>query len=209
MSKKLFSLLHGEEIHTAPKTKVIAADAFSKIIEGQQVLDFVKQEAAHYKKEVLAECEKIKEQAQQEGFEQGFSKWISKIAEIEGEIKTVRKDVEKMVLPIAIKAAKKIIGRELDSSQTAIVDIITTSLKAVAQHKKITIYVSRKEFETIERQREKIKAVFENLETLSIRPSDEVKEGGCIIETEGGIINAQLDNLWMAIEGAFQKLMQH
>lgn len=208
MSKKLFSLIHGEKIHVAPKQKVIPAEAISTVVEAQQVLEMVKKDADQYRKNVIAECEVIKEQAQKEGFEQGFAQWIDKIAGTENEVTKVRKDSEKMIVPIAIKAAKKIVGRELETSQATIVDIITTSLKAVAQHKKITIYVNRKEFETIEKQREKIKAVFENLEVLSIRPSDDVKEGGCIIETEGGIINAQIDNLWLILENAFQKLVK-
>lgn len=208
MSKKLFSLIHDKKIHIAPNTKVIPADTISSILEAQQVLEMVKNDANHYRKEVMEECEKIKEKAQKEGFENGFSQWLSKIAEIEEEIKRVRKDSEKMIVPIALKAARKIVGRELETSHQTVVDIITTSLKAVAQHKKVTIYVNRKEFETIEKQREKIKSVFENLEVLSIRVGEDVKEGGCIIETEGGIINAQLENQWMILENAFQKLLQ-
>ncbi|MFQ5730266.1 MAG: FliH/SctL family protein, partial [Waddliaceae bacterium] len=82
-----------------------------------------------------------------------------------------------------------------------------TSLKSVAQHKKITIYVNKKDWEIVERERAKIKGVFENLEALSIRPQDDIAPGGCVIETERGIINAQLENQWMILEGAFQKLM--
>jgi type III secretion protein L len=207
VSKKLFSLIHDKKIHIAPKTKIIPADIISSVLEAQKVTEMVKDDAHHYRKEVMEECEKIKEKADKEGFEYGFSQWLSKIAELEEEIKRVRKDSEKMIIPIALKAARKIIGRELETSHTTIVDIITTSLKAVAQHKKVTIYVNRKEFEVIEKQREKIKGVFENLEALSIRPGEEVKEGGCIIETEAGIINAQLENQWMILENAFQKLM--
>lgn len=208
MSKKLFSLIHGNKIHVAPKTKVIPADAIASVLDAQEILKMIKDDADHYKQEVAIECEKIKEQAQRDGFEQGFANWLAKIVELEEEIKRVRKDTEKVIIPIALKAAKKIVGRELETSHATIVDIITTSLKAVAQHKKVTIIVNKREYEIIEKNREKIKAVFEHLEALSIRPSDDVKEGGCVIETEGGIINAQMENQWMILENAFQKLMK-
>lgn len=207
MSKKFFSLIHGENIHIAPDTKVIPSDSISKLIDAQDVLEEVKKDAELFKKEVVSEMEKLKAQAQKEGFEQGYSEWIEKIAELENEIKKVRGDVQKMIVPIALKASQKIIGREIETSEKTVIDIISNSLKSVAQHKKIRIYVNPQEFEIIEKNRDQIKKIFENLETLSIQPKEDVDPGGCVIETEGGIINAQLENQWMILENAFNQLI--
>jgi len=208
VSKKFFSLIHGENVHIAPNTKVISGKEFSTLLDAQEVLREVKKDAEKYKVEIVSECETLKEQAQKEGFELGFTEWAEKIVELEMEIKQVRKDMERVIAPIAVKAAKKIVGREIEASESTILDIITNSLKAVAQHKKVTIYVNRKDLEIVEKKREQIKTVFENLEALSIRPKDDITEGGCIIETEGGIINAQLENQWLILEHAFQKLLR-
>lgn len=207
MSKKFFSLIHGESIHIAPNTKVIPEESISKLIDAQEVLEEVKKDAEQYKKEVVTEIEKLKAQAQKEGFEQGYADWIEKITILEKEIKKVRTDTQAIIVPIALKAAKKIVGREIEASEKTVVDIIANSLKSVSQHKKIRIYVNPKEFDTIEESRDKIKRIFENLEALSILPQDDVDPGGCVIETEGGIINAQLENQWMILENAFQKLI--
>lgn len=207
MSKKFFSLIHGEKIHIAPETKVIPSDSISTLIDAQEVMEQVRKDAELYKKEVVSEIEQLKAQAQKEGYEQGYAEWIEKIAALEDEIKKVRTDTQAVIIPIALKAAKKIVGKEIEASEKTVVDIIANSLKAVSQHKKIRIYVNPKEFEIIEESREKIKRIFENLEALSILPQDDVEPGGCIIETEGGIINAQLENQWMILENAFQKLV--
>ena len=116
--------------------------------------------------------------------------------------------MEKVIIPVALKAAKKIIGRELKASKDAVVDIIANSLKAVAQHKKITILVNPKELETVEKKRDSFKDIFEHLEVLSIRPRNDVEPGGCVIETESGIINAQLENQWVILENAFERLLK-
>lgn len=207
MSKKFFSLIHGEKIHVAPETKVIPSESIAKLIDAQEVMEEVKKDAELYKKEVVSEIEQFKAQAQKEGYEQGYSEWIEKISALEEEIKKVRRDTQAVIVPIALKAAKKIVGREIEASEKTVVDIIANSLKAVAQHKKIRIYVNPKEFDILEENRDKIKHIFENLEALSILPQDDVDPGGCIIETEGGIINAQLENQWMILENAFQKLV--
>lgn len=209
MSKKFFTLIYGDKVHVAPKTKVIAAAAFSKLMDAEQVLKHVKNDAEKYRKEVVAECEKLKEQAQREGYDQGYKQWAEHVAKLEAEIIKVRQDFEKIVIPIALKAAKKIVGREIELSENTIVDIVANSLKAVSQHKKITIYVNKRELDALEANRPRLKQIFESLEALSIRERPDIAQGGCVIETEGGIINAQLENQWRVLESAFEQLMKH
>lgn len=192
----------------APGTKVIPAESIAILKDAQEILDETIAQSEAYKIEVIASCEKLKERAKQEGFEKGYEEWIEKINILEAEIQKVRKDTEAMIFPIALKAAQKILGRELELSKTAAIDIIVASLKSVASHKKIKVYVNRKEFDLIEKNKEQLKAVFENLEVFSLVPQESIEPGGCVIETEGGIINAQLENQWMVLENAFQKLIK-
>ena len=208
MSQKFFTLIHGDAVHLAPKTKIIPAESISTAVEAFDVLEKVKKDAEDYRKEVTAECEKLKEQAQQDGFQEGFQKWAEHIAQLEAEIKKVRGDMEKVLVPVALKAAKKIVGRELEQSETTIVDIVANSLKAVSQHKQITIYVNKKDLDVLEANRNRIKQLFESLESLAIKEKSDVASGGCIIETEAGIINAQLDNQWRVLENAFERLFK-
>lgn len=206
MSKKFFSLIFGDKVHIAPKTKVISADAISKLMDAEEVLEKVKKDAEKYKIDVSSDCEKLKEQAQKEGYEEGYKQWAEHIAHLEAEIKKVREDVSKTVIPIALKAAKKIVGRELELKEDTIVDIVSNSLKSVAQHKKITIYVNKKDLEILEANRPRLKLLFESLEALSLRERSDINPGGCVIETEAGIINAQLENQWRTLENAFELL---
>lgn len=207
-NKKFFTFIHGGHVRIAPKTKVIPATEFSTLQNAEEVLEGIKNDAEIYKKEVVAEIEALKEQAQRDGFAEGFKQWLEKIADLEAEIVKVRQDVEKMVIPVALKAAKKIVSKEIELSENAILDIVSANLKAVAQHKRVTIYVNKKDFEVVETNRPKLKQLFENLEVLSIRERADVTPGGCIIETEGGIINAQLENRWRILESAFGAFMK-
>lgn len=208
MSKKLFSLIHNDSVHSSGALKVIPSSDYSTIASATEILVKVKQDAELYRKEVAAECEKLKEQAQLDGFDEGFKKWIEHVARLEQEIIKVRQDQEKMLVPVAISAAKKIVGKEIELSESVIVDIVSNNLKAVAQHKKITIYVNKKDLSILETNRTKLKQLFENLEVLSLRERADVLPGGCIIETEGGIINAQLANKWRVLEIAFETLLK-
>ena len=208
MSKKFFSLIHGGSVRVAPKKKVIPKDAIADLIDAHEVLLQVDKGAEQYRIDVAKECDLLKEQAQREDFEEGFRHWVEKIAELEEEVLKVRQDLEKMLVPVALKAAKKILGREIELSDETIVDIVSNSLKAVAQHKRITIYVNKRDLEALERHRPRLKQIFESLEALSLRERSDVLPGGSIIETEGGIINAQLDNQWRILETALEAVFK-
>lgn len=208
MSKKIFSLIYGKPNKVTANKRIIPASAIGELLNAEEVLAKVKSDAEQYKLDIALECEKLKESAQAEGFSAGYQSWAEHIAKLEQEIIKVRQDLEKVLIPVALKAAKKIVGREIELSENTIVDIVTNALKSVAQHKKITIYVNKKDLDSLEQSRARIKEVFESLEVLSLRERADIARGGCVIETEGGIINAQLENQWSALERAFTSLMR-
>jgi type III secretion protein L len=205
---KFFSLIHGDKIQKAPKKKIIPSNEFSSLLDSKEILEQVQKDADLYRLEVSKECQVLKDKAQQEGFKEGFNKWMDHVAKLEGEIIQVRQDLEKVLVPVALAAAKKIVGREIELSENTIVDIVTNSLKAVAQHKKITIYVNRKDLDALEKQRMRLKEMFESLEVLSLRERADIPPGGCVIETEGGIINARLENQWRTLEKALEMILK-
>ena len=208
LSKKLFTLIHGDRILIAPKEKIIPAEELSTLQNAREVLEHIKQDAEQYRLQVAKESELLKETAFKEGYEEGFKEWAEHLIQFEQKLKDLHKEMEQAIIPIALKAAKKIVGREIELSEETIVDIVASNLKAVAQHKKVTIYVNKKELEILEKNRPRLREIFENLEAFSIRARDDIASGGCIIETEIGIINAQIEHRWNILEKAFGALLQ-
>lgn len=205
---KFFSLLFGKEVRAAPGKKIIPAKEFSTLQSAEEILETVKKEAEAFKRETVSEAEKMKEQAFKEGFQEGLVSLNKHLLVLDQELKAIRSDVQNKILPLSLKAARKIIGEELRIHPDRIVDIVLSSLKPVTQHKKITIYVNKADLPLIEENRNKIRKIFEHLESLSIQERNDIEPGGCMIETEAGIINAQLENQWRALESAFESFMK-
>lgn len=206
MSKKLFTLIKGGEVHLEPDVKIIPKDKLGSLISSEEVLQTIKEDAKKYRQDVVEEIEELKTKAQKDGYEDGFQKWAEAIALLEHEIKAVRKEYEKILVPVAVKSVEKLLGREIQVNENTILDILKTTLKAVSSHKKITLYVSPKERGVVEKNKEELKKMFETLEVFQILERDDIEPGGTIIETEGGIINAQLPNQMEILERAFKKL---
>lgn len=202
----LFSILDKALVLPPLEGKIVPVAAFGKVVESQKLLEVVKHEAEEYRKSIVQECEEIKAHAEKEGFEAGYTAWAEMVRILEKEVTLVREELQKSVMSVALKAAKKIVASELEIRPDAIVDIVMSTLKTVAQHKRIVVYVSKKDFSTVEKGKNRLKTIFEELETLSLREREDIEPGGCIIETEGGIINARLEDRWKTLEAAFEAL---
>lgn len=206
--KKIFSLIFGDEVRLAPEQKFIPAKEFSHLQDATEILETLQKEALIFRKKVAAECEVLKEKGFEEGFAEGLKSFDEHLFLLDEELKRLREDVQKKILPLSLKAARKIVGEELKLHPDRIVDIVLNSLKPVTQHKTITIYVNKQDLDILEKHKPKLRGIFEHLESLSLQERSDIEAGGCMIETEAGIINAQLENQWRALESAFEAFMK-
>jgi type III secretion protein L len=205
----LLTLIEKREIHLSPQTKVVPAEEFSELIQASEIITRTKEEETAYRLEIAKECESLKELAESAGFEEGLKKWNEQIEHLESEIRKVRQDTENALVPLAVTAVKKIIGRELETKPETIVDIVATALKTVLHHRRITIYAHPEDRKRLEEHNAYLRSLFERLESLSFNTRADIQRGGCIIETEAGIINANLENQLKALESAFQNFFQN
>jgi len=101
-----------------------------------------------------------------------------------------------------------VVTKELEMDPGMIVDMIEAYLKPVEHHSKINIYVNAGDFETINQHKERLRQRFDSIKTFTLKERGDIQPGGCIIETEAGIINAQLENQWRVLEDAFLSVME-
>ncbi len=200
---KLFSLLSNKEIHLSPGKKSISAEEFSKLLSVEDLLATIEEERKDLQDEMEIEREKKKEEGFQEGVSEGLASLNQHVLSLDRAIKNLRNDLQENILSLSLIAAKKIVGEEISLHPERIADIILTAIKPITQHKKIILYVNREDLPMIEEKKGLLKEAFEHLESLSIQERSDIEKGGCIIETEAGIINAQLENQWRALESAF------
>jgi type III secretion protein L len=205
---KFFSLLYQGDLHLAEDEKIIPAEEFSTLLSAMEILEKAKEDSERYKRETEELRKKTLEEAQKEGFDAGLVQFNEQILKSDQEIKRMRHELQTLVLPLALKAAKKIVGKELELFPETIVDIVLQTLAPVTQNQRITIYVNKADKELLEENRPRIKAILQQVQTLSILERADVSPGGCIIETETGIINAGIENQWRALEAAFERYMK-
>ena len=206
MSRPLLNLIKGDVVKLDPGVKIIPAQTLAKLINAKELIEEVKADALQYREKVAVETEEIKQNGYLKGYEDGFAAWAEELLKLEKEIALINSKVRDLILPIALKAAQKIVGREIAENKETIIDIISTNIKSVAQHKKVVIFVNKDEWEYIDQNKQQIKSKFEDLQSLSIRPRDDIEPHSCVIETENGIVNSQMSHKWHIFENVFSKL---
>ena len=205
---KYFSLIYSGDIHKNDQDTFIPAKEFSELLNAREVLNKAKEDVTVYLEENKKECKKYLEEAKEAGFNEGLTQFNKQILHFQQKMKQIEHDLQNLVLPLALKAAKKIVGTELQSHPETIVEIVRQNLKAVTQAHHIKIYVNRKDYEFLEKKKKEIKKILDHVQTFTVEEREDVSSGGCIIETEAGIINASLENQWRALEAAFEAFMK-
>lgn len=207
-ARPLFNLLGSKEVHAKAGQKIIPASNYAELIELAEVKIALEEEVHAYKAELDHKTEEIREEARQKGFERGMAEWTQQLALLQKELDNCHNRAEKQILPVALKVARKILDRELELSDTVISDIIASSLKAVSEHRQITIFVSPDDYEQVEKQTSRFRENFSRLESLSVRSREDLKKNTAIIETEAGIIQVDLEKQWELIEKAFKQAFE-
>lgn len=205
---KFFSLIYQGEVHPAAEEKIIPSEDFSTLMEASEILNRAKEDVEHYKKKVEEECQQLREKAKGEGFQEGLQKFNEHLIHFDKQLRTIRADLQKQILPLALKAAKKIVGEQLNLNPETIVEIVIQTLEPVTQNHRFNIYVNKADKDILETEKPKIKSLLEQVQVLTIQERSDIAPGGCIIETESGIINATIENQWRALESAFEKYMR-
>ena len=204
----LFSLIYQGSIQKTSSKKVFRAEEFSQLLDIKGLLEEAKKDAQRLQEETMAACEDLKKQAHEEGFTEGLVKFNTQLIYLDQKVKEMQHEMQKIILPLALKAAKKIVGDQLDLSPQTIIDIVIQALKPVRQNHEVKIYVCKEDKDLLESAKDKLKALFDHLRILTIDEREGLTKGSCIIETEAGIINASLDNQWRALEAAFENFLK-
>ena len=160
---KFFSLIYQGEVHPSGEEKIIPAEDFSTLMEASGILARAKEDAERYKKEVEKECERLKEEAKKEGFDEGLSQFNEHLIQFEQNLRLLRLDLQKQILPLALKAAKKIVGEQLQVKPETIVEIVLQTLAPIVQNRKFIIYVNKSDKEILEAEKPRIKEILEHV----------------------------------------------
>lgn len=129
----------------------------------------------------------------------------------ESQARVVRKEIEEMEARMldevaaeatraALRVARDIVQAEIAAREDAVVDIACTALSSSKSARDINLRANPKDTPILRAHKHKLISVLARAKDLEIREDRRVQPGGVLIETESGVIDAQLETQLDEIE---------
>lgn len=102
-------------------------------------------------------------------------------------------EAEPFVIELSTEIAKKVLQQELKTHPDALIVLIKQTLSTVYETASLSIGVAPEDFSFVQKQREQLMAVDNGQVEVKVIPDYSIEQGGCIIRTSSGSIDARID----------------
>lgn len=181
--------------------KVLKREVYEATREARDLIAQAQEKARQIVEEAQRECERVREQARQEGQTQGLAEWNDILVRMRQHADEMAKNWEENMLHLSIEIARKIIGQELHQHPDTILAIIREVLKTTRVGKRLILQVNESQADYVRSQVQQLKQ-FLGGGDIEVVASTAVEAGGCMIDSELGIIDARLDTQLKCLEEA-------
>lgn len=110
---------------------------------------------------------------------------------------------EKEVVSLAMDIAKKIVKNEVTINKNVILNVLKQALKKIVDYDNIKIRVNPSDLQFLKTQNQ-FSHLIDSMETIVFEEDKAILNGGCLIETSSGDIDARIDKQLEAVEEAFK-----
>lgn len=176
------------EAHEAEEARVADANG-----EAERILVQAQQEA-----------ERLRQQAIAEGKERGLAAVTELLVSARQIAQRARETSEQELRVLAVRIAEKLLGRQLDMKPEVVVDVVREALRHTATARDVVIRIHPDDLALVERGKPRLVERVQSARSVTFRPDGAVARGGCIVESELGIVDARLATQLDAIERALR-----
>ncbi|WP_374075566.1 FliH/SctL family protein [Bdellovibrio bacteriovorus] len=129
-------------------------------------------------------------------------------------IKDMKKEMasfnESHLLQLVFRMASRLAKTELQGNNDAMVQILRDAVSLSQDEENITVHVSQAQFEFLEELKKETGREFEFVKRIRFEPNQEVSDGGCIVETNYGEVDARIEQrieqLWTVLSENMPKV---
>jgi flagellar assembly protein FliH len=117
---------------------------------------------------------------------------------------------EAHIMTTIFRIAEKVAYDHIEENPQLVLPVIRKAVNDSQEDENITIHISDKQIEFIENLKKISGREFDFLKNTKLEPSAQILTGGCIIETNYGVIDAQIENrvenIWTELKQALPKI---
>jgi flagellar biosynthesis/type III secretory pathway protein FliH len=159
----------------------------------QAILDDARAEAAALLEAARAEALRMVEQAAEAGKHEGFAQAEHLREQIAGLEQRMVKEIEGEVVRAALRVAEELLHAELRERPEAVVDIVASALHVARDARDVFLRVNPQDAKVLRAQKSRLIDALGRARDVDVREDRNVRPGGVLIQTESGVVDAQLE----------------
>lgn len=187
--------------------KVLKREVYEATREARDVVALAREKARHIIEDAEAECDSIRQRAREDGIAKGLAEWNEILARANQRAEQLEKTWEETMLRLSVRVAEKIIGQEVQLRPETIVSIVHEVLRGARPGKQLTIQVNEADVQQARTRIDRLKESLSASAEIQIVGSATVARGGCMVESELGIIDARLETQLKSLEDVLVRAM--
>lgn len=191
--------------------------------EAKEIIVHAQEEADVIRSQVYEEAKLIREEAKQTGYEEGLKKAHDEIEEdrqraleqnglILEEARKLKlkmlRSVEPDIVRLIMAISKKVIANELKTNTESIVNIVREAITHLDNPQNIKVYVNPSELDKLLDliSMEDLTDIGNQAITADIKGDNRITPGGCMIESDNGLVDARIETKIHNIEKGLQEV---
>jgi type III secretion protein L len=183
---------------------IVDADVFDAKLEGDRLVAEAREAAEREVAAARDEAERIARKAEAEGRERGLAAVTELLVGARAVAARARSGAEAELRTLAVRIAEKILGRELALDAKAVVDIAAAAMRHAGEPRELVVRCAAEDLEALERGKPRLVERCRSAQVARFVADERVPRGGCILETELGVVDARLSTQLEAIERALR-----
>lgn len=189
-----------EKIIKSGVAKVVKSETYDATIEAAQIVNAAKVQAHKILEEAEQARQAVLESAHAEGYENGLRQWNAAVAEANASRDKYLAENEPELVRLSVRIAQKIVGEELRTNPEAIVRVARECLQRLGRERSLTLRVSSADIDVMRRRIDLLREAVGSHRSIEVVADPAVGLGGCIVESEYGVIDARLETQIRCLE---------
>lgn len=186
-------------------TRILKSDLYNARITAEQIMQAAERGAEQIRQTAQAEKKTVLDKASLDGYQAGLGKWNDILVQTWQARDDLFKQNETDIIKLAMKVAEKILGEQLKIDPASIISIVREAVRTVRRDRNLVVYVAASDLEQVRKNIETLQPLVGVGRDIEVRSSTAVKPGGCIVESELGVIDAQLETQLDRLEKALTR----
>jgi len=171
-------------------------------LDAEQIVAKARAEAEDLLAKAERQSHELLESSRQRGLEEGLNRWNQNLVEAFEAREQFLARNEAELVKLAVAVARKVVGECAASDNGAVLLSVREAVRSVRSERKIRLRVRASDEAVVKERLTELRALSSGIAEIAVTADDAVELGGCIVESDLGVIDAQFSTQLDALERA-------